>query len=151
MKSIDFNSKSDIFHATYLEHEIDALNDKKSRTESQENSKFISEGEILNRIQQYRKEQLEISTKKPLSIFINFAKLINENNIVKVRKFAYQIDDFFKEYLRGLQNSNNDIKRTKINQMIEENDISIHDFWLEFIILSELDNAHAHKSVLEQL
>ncbi|CAB5362266.1 unnamed protein product [Rhizophagus irregularis] len=151
MESIDFNSKSDIFRATYLEHEIEALNDKKSRTESQENSKFISEGEILNRIQQYRKEQLEISTKKPLSIFINFAKLINENNIVKVRKFAYQIDDFFKEYLRGLQNSNNDIKRTKINQIIEENDISIHDFWLEFIILSELNNDHAHKSVLEQL
>ncbi|PKC16021.1 hypothetical protein RhiirA5_407520 [Rhizophagus irregularis] len=147
LKLLDGN----IFRATYLEHEIEALNDKKSRTESQENSKFISEGEILNRIQQYRKEQLEISTKKPLSIFINFAKLINENNIVKVRKFAYQIDDFFKEYLRGLQNSNYDIKRNKINQMIEENDISIHDFWLEFIILSELDNAHAHKSVLEQL
>jgi hypothetical protein len=149
MKSINFNSRSDIFRATHLEHEIEALNDKKSTTESQVNSKFMSEGDILNRIKQYRKEQLEISTKKPLSIFIDFAKLINENNIKKMRDFSRQIDDFFKKYLRKLQNLNNDIERTEIKQKIEENDISIHDFWREFIILSELNNSH--KSVLKQL
>ncbi|GBB87732.1 hypothetical protein RclHR1_14200002 [Rhizophagus clarus] len=117
MKSIDFKSRSDIFRATHLEHEIEALNDKKSTTESQVNSKFMSEGEILNKIEQYRKEQLEISRKKPLSIFIDFAKLINENNIEKIRDFS---------------------QRTEVKQRIEDNDISIHDFWREFIILSEL-------------
>ncbi|CAG8676061.1 interferon-induced very large GTPase 1-like [Rhizophagus irregularis DAOM 181602=DAOM 197198] len=150
MKSIEFNGKSDIFRATHLEHEIEALNDKKSTTESQENSIFISEGEILNKIQQYRKEQVEINTKEPLSIFIDFAKLINENNIEKIRDFSCQIDDFFKKFLHELQNSKNDVERTEINRMIEENDISIHDFWLEFIILSELHN-NPRKSVLEQL
>ncbi|EXX56298.1 Sey1p [Rhizophagus irregularis DAOM 197198w] len=149
MKTIKFNSRSDIFRATHLEHEIEALNDKKSTTESQVNSKFMSEGEILNRIKKCRKEQLELGAEKPLTIFIDFAQLINENNIEKIRDFSCQIDDFFKKYLRDLQNSKNDIERTKIKQIIEENDISIHDFWREFIILSELNNAR--KSVLEQL
>ncbi|GBB87731.1 hypothetical protein RclHR1_14200001 [Rhizophagus clarus] len=149
IKSIKFNRRSDIFRATHLEHEIEAYNDKKSTTESQVNSKFMSEGEILNKTKQYRKEQLEISTKEPLSIFIDFAKLINENNIEKIRDFSCQIDDFFKKYLRELQNSNNNKERTEIKRKIEENDISIHDFWREFIILSELYTAR--KSVLEQL
>ncbi|PKC16019.1 hypothetical protein RhiirA5_494108, partial [Rhizophagus irregularis] len=98
MKSIKFNSRSDIFRATHLEHEIEALNDKKSTTESQVNSKFMSEGEILIKIKKCRKEQLELSAKKPLSIFIDFAQLINENNIEKIRDFSCQIDDFFKKY-----------------------------------------------------
>ncbi|CAG8659160.1 18025_t:CDS:10, partial [Rhizophagus irregularis] len=149
MKSIKFNSRSDIFRATHLEHEIEALNDKRS-AESQENSKFMSEGEILNRIEQCRNEKLELGgAKEKLSIFIDFAQLINENSIEKMRDFSRQIDDFFKKYLHELQNSNNDIERAEINQIVEENDISIHDFWREFIILSESNNDY--KSVLEQL
>jgi hypothetical protein len=138
MKFIKFESRSDIFRATHLENEIEALNDKRSTTESRDNSKFMSEGEILNRIQQYRNEQLELGTKEPLSIFTDFAKLINENNIEKIRDFSCQIDDYFKKYLRDLQFTNSNIERTEIKQIIERNDISIHDFWREFIILSEL-------------
>ncbi|CAB4476789.1 unnamed protein product [Rhizophagus irregularis] len=154
MKFIKFESRSDIFRATHLEHEIEALNDKRSTTESQTNSKFMSEGEILNRIQQCRKEQLELGTKEPLSIFIDFAKLINENNIEKLRDFSCQIDDYFKKYLRELQFANNDIERTEIKQIIERNDISIHDFWREFIILSELkysnhSNFETNNSILK--
>ena len=156
MKSIKFESRSDIFRATHLEYEIEALNDKRSTTESQTNSKFMSEGEILNRTQRCRRKQLEISKKEPLSIFIDFAKLINENNIEKIRDFSRQIDDFFKKYLRELQLKNCNSERTEIKRMIEQNDISIHDFWREFIILSELkDPNHSsyevNESVLKQL
>ncbi|GBC08884.1 hypothetical protein RclHR1_08460001, partial [Rhizophagus clarus] len=154
MKFIKFESRSDIFRATHLEHEIETLNDKRSTTESQVNSNFISEGEILNRIQQYRKEQLELGTKEPLSIFTDFAKLINENNIEKLRDFSRQIDDYFKKYLRELQFSNDNIERAEVKQIIERNDISIHDFWREFIILSELNysnhsNCEASNSTLK--
>jgi hypothetical protein len=154
IKSINFKSKSDIFYATHLEHEIEALNDKKFTTELEKNSKFMPEGEILCRIQQLRREQSEISLKRPLSIFIDFAKLLNENNIEKIRDFASQIDDFFKNYLRELQNSSGNVERIEIKQMIEENDISIHDFWREFIILSDLNhsiNSINNKSILEKL
>ncbi|GBC08887.1 hypothetical protein RclHR1_08460004 [Rhizophagus clarus] len=138
MEFIKFESRSDIFRATHLEYEIEALNDMRSTTKSQRNSKFMSEGEILSKIQRYREEQLELSTKEPLSIFIDFAQLINENNIEKMRNFAYQIDVYFKKYLRELQILNIDTERDNIRLKIEENDISIHDFWREFIILSEL-------------
>ncbi|CAI2188056.1 12548_t:CDS:2, partial [Funneliformis geosporum] len=149
MKSIKFKQRSDVFRATHFEHEIEALNDKKSTTESQENAKFMTEGEIQTKIQQARREQLKIGLDNALSIFTEFANLINENNIENIRDFAGQIDDFFKKYLNEIQNKDN-VDRTEIKKIIEENDISIHDFWREFIILSELHHSNS-KSILEHL
>ncbi|CAG8497682.1 7066_t:CDS:10 [Funneliformis mosseae] len=148
MKLINFKQRSDIFRATYFEHEIEALNDKKSTTESQENEKFMTEGEIQTRIQQARREQNKIGLDNALSIFTDFANLLNENNIENIRDFASQIDDYFKRYLNELQNNDNG-DRTENKKKIEENDISIHDFWREFIILSDLYSSN--KSRLEHL
>jgi hypothetical protein len=121
MKSVNFKKRSYIFRATQLEHEIEAFNDKKSTTESQENSKFMSEAEILNSIKRCRHEQSEIGSNPPLSIFSDFAKILNENSIEKIRDFAGQVDDFFKKYLREIQNSDNNTDRVEIKQIIEEN------------------------------
>ncbi|GBB91191.1 hypothetical protein RclHR1_18370001 [Rhizophagus clarus] len=59
-----------------------------------------------------------------------------------------------KKYLRELQFSNDNIERAEVKQIIERNDISIHDFWREFIILSELNysnhsNCEASNSTLK--
>ncbi|CAG8449872.1 3791_t:CDS:10 [Funneliformis caledonium] len=148
MKSINFNKRSDIFRATHFEHEIEALNDKKSTTESQENATFMTEGQIQTKIFQFKREQNKIVDNIALPIFTDFANLLNENNIEKIRDFARQIDDFFKKYLYDIQNNDN-VERIEIKKQIEENDISIHDFWREFIILSDLYSSN--KSILEHL
>uniref|UniRef100_U9TEY0 Uncharacterized protein n=1 Tax=Rhizophagus irregularis (strain DAOM 181602 / DAOM 197198 / MUCL 43194) TaxID=747089 RepID=U9TEY0_RHIID len=77
-----------------------------------------------------------------------------KSECIKIEQISNDFNQFTEkkkdDFLHELQNSKNDVERTEINRMIEENDISIHDFWLEFIILSELHN-NPRKSVLEQL
>ncbi|CAG8578561.1 3_t:CDS:2 [Ambispora gerdemannii] len=69
-----------IFPASYAEHEIESLMDKNHLTTLEDNYKFITEEELSPRI----------------------AKEINENEICKMRTFARDVDNFFKEHLRDL-------------------------------------------------
>ncbi|CAG8433513.1 6724_t:CDS:2 [Ambispora gerdemannii] len=129
-----------IFPASYVEHEIENLKDKKHLTTLEDNHKVITEEELLQRIKSLESTKLAIGDAPPLSILSLFVEGIKENDIRKMRAFARDVDDFFKEHLHSLAmlDQSDDFNRQRIKQQIEDNDISIHDFWRELVILSKV-------------
>ncbi|CAG8528217.1 999_t:CDS:2, partial [Ambispora gerdemannii] len=128
-----------IFPASYVEHEIENLRDKKHLTTLEDNYKFITEEELLQRIKSLESDKLAIGDASPLSILSLFTEGIKKNDICKMRAFARDVDDFFKEHLHNLSmlDQSEEVTRQRIKQQIEDNDISIHDFWRELVILAK--------------
>ncbi|CAG8616581.1 5356_t:CDS:2 [Ambispora leptoticha] len=129
-----------IFPASYVEHEIENLRDKKHLTTCEDNRNFISEAELCQKIKKFESTKLAIGDTSPLSILSLFVEGIKENDIFKMRAFARNVDDFFKAHLHELSmlDQSEDSARQHIKQQIEDNDISIHDFWREFVILANI-------------
>ncbi|CAI2171884.1 18637_t:CDS:10 [Funneliformis geosporum] len=124
----------------------------KQKKFSTHHSDYISEEQINKKIHQFRNDQVNLYFNKPIPILLEFAKIINENKIIEMRKFAGLIDKFFKDHLAELQKSNENNEYAHNKQMIEENDISIHDIWKEFIILSNIkEEKYKKTTVLEKL
>ncbi|CAG8497641.1 7064_t:CDS:10 [Funneliformis mosseae] len=120
--------------------------------EKKYHSDYISEEQINKKIHQFRNEQVNLYFSKPIPILLEFAKIIKENEIIEMRKFAGLIDKFFKDHLVELQKSNEHNEYAHNKQMLEENDISVHDIWKEFIILSNIkEEKYKKTTVLEKL
>ncbi|CAG8440904.1 1062_t:CDS:10 [Ambispora gerdemannii] len=129
-----------IFPASYAEHEIESLLDKNHLTTLEDNYKFITEEELSQRIESLKSDKSAIGNASPLPILSLFAEGINENDICKMRAFARDVDNFFKEHLRDLSrlDQSEEFTQQRIRQQIEDNDISIHDFWRELVILAKV-------------
>ncbi|CAG8470533.1 14980_t:CDS:10, partial [Racocetra fulgida] len=114
-----FTCRADILYASYCSNEIEKLQDK-TRFKTSEDSRYQTEGEINLKIRDLQNEQKNI------------------------------VDFYFKDYLISLEQKAEEIKNTliesdrsniqrkELKQKIEDLDITIHDFWREFIILSQI-------------
>ncbi|CAG8483329.1 16070_t:CDS:10 [Gigaspora margarita] len=144
-----FICRADIFYASYCENVIEKLRDKKHI-------------KTLEDSQNYKKKQKNIGETRPISVLIYFANVIKKNDIKYMREFACQADVYFKDHLISLTQKDDEIKnktvesdqsniqREEIKQQIEELDITIHDFWREFVILSKIMRSDG-SSVLKKL
>ncbi|CAG8681188.1 26707_t:CDS:2 [Dentiscutata erythropus] len=157
-------TRADIFYASYCVNEIEALQDKtrlKTRLKPSENSQnYQTEGEINRLIQNFQNEQKNIGETEPISVLMCFSNVIKKNNIKYMREFACQADIYFKNYSlsqnddeiknNAIGSDQTNIQRKKMKQKIEDLDITIHDFWREFVILSKIMRSDG-SSVLKKL
>ncbi|RIB03906.1 hypothetical protein C2G38_729800 [Gigaspora rosea] len=143
-----FICRADIFYASYCENVIEKLRDKKHLETPEDSQNYKAEG---NRdIRNFQKKQKNIEETRPISVLMYFANVIKKNDIKYMREFARQADVYFKDHLISLAKKDDEIKnktvesdqsnirRKEIKQQIEELDITIHDFWREFVILSKI-------------
>ncbi|CAG8650309.1 3207_t:CDS:2, partial [Ambispora gerdemannii] len=96
--------------------------------------------ELSQRIERLKSDKSAIGNASPSPILSLFAEEINENDIYKMRAFACDVDNFFKEHLRDLSrlDQSEGFTQQRIRQQIEANDISIHDFWRELVVLANV-------------
>ncbi|KAF0387350.1 interferon-induced very large GTPase 1-like [Gigaspora margarita] len=157
-----FNRRADILHASYCENEIETLKDKKHLKTAEDSQNYKAEGEINRDILKFQNTQKNIGKTGPISVLTHFANVIKTNDIKYMREFARQADVYFKDHLNSLAQKNDEIKnntvesdqsniqRKEIKQQIEDLDITIHDFWREFVILSKIMRSDG-SSVLKKL
>ncbi|CAG8718782.1 5731_t:CDS:2, partial [Gigaspora margarita] len=122
-----FTCRADIFHASYCENEIETLRDKTHFKTSEDAQCYQTYSEILTAIQNFENEQKNIGDARPILVLSYFADIIKKNNIKYMREFARQADVYFKNL-----------------------DITIHDFWRELVILSQIMR-HDDSTVLKKL
>ncbi|RIB03908.1 hypothetical protein C2G38_729876 [Gigaspora rosea] len=145
-----FARRADIFYASYCENEIETLEDKKHLQTPEDSQNYKAEGDINRDIWDFQKKQKNIGENRPIPVLTYFANVIKTNDIKYMREFARQADVYFKDHLLYLtqkvdeiknntvESDQSNIQRKKIKQQIEDLDITIHDFWKEFVILSKL-------------
>ncbi|KAG9295681.1 hypothetical protein G9A89_002999 [Geosiphon pyriformis] len=148
--------RAQIFPASNYERKIENLNDKR-RLSSDKYSNFISEEEIDKRIKNFKLEKALIGDSSQISALKLFSEVVINKNFTEMKNFARDIDSLFKTHLQALSSQEskslqnpNDITREQLKREIEDNDISIHDFWREFVILS-MTKYNRDLSVLEKL
>ncbi|CAG8555189.1 15288_t:CDS:2, partial [Racocetra fulgida] len=144
-----FNCRADIFYASYCENEIETLRDK-TDLKTKTSAGYQTEAEIYRLIQKFQDEKKNFGETRPIPVLTYFANVITKNDIKYMREFARQADVYFKDYLISLAQKDNEIKnnsaesdqtnrqRKEIKQKIEDLDITVHDFWREFVILSHI-------------
>ncbi|CAG8795334.1 17534_t:CDS:2, partial [Dentiscutata erythropus] len=139
-----------IFYASHWENKIEALQDKTHITPEDSQSNQILNETYLT-IQKYQGIQKDVEKKiGSISILTHFANVIKKKNIKFMREFARQTDVYFKVHPisltrkddeinnNSIENDQTSIQQKEIKQKIEDLDITIHDFWREFIILSKI-------------
>ncbi|KAF0535876.1 interferon-induced very large GTPase 1-like [Gigaspora margarita] len=157
-----FICRADIFYASYCENVIEKLRDKKHIETLEDSQNYKAEGDVNRDILNFQKKQKNIGETRPISVLMYFANVIKKNDIKDMREFARQTDVYFKDHLVDLAQKDDEIKnktvesdqsniqRKEIKQQIEELDITIHDFWREFVILSKIMRSDG-SSVLKKL
>ncbi|CAG8800351.1 43829_t:CDS:2 [Gigaspora margarita] len=135
----EFNCRADIFQASHCSNMIEMLKDK-TRTENEINSEIVK----------FQDQQKNIVDH--ILALSYFAQIIRKNSICEMREFAQQVDTYFKTHLYDLaQEDHVGIHREEIKQKIEDRDITIHDFWREFIIMSKIKQWDDHLTILEAI
>ncbi|CAG8497250.1 15992_t:CDS:2 [Dentiscutata erythropus] len=151
MEATTFKSRADIFTASYFSNEIDALNDKIQSKNSEDSATYMTEDEINDEIKKLQELQKNLCGSDPIPVLKNFAQVIKKNNITYMREFARQIDSFVKTNLNELalkyselnQTDQDNDQKSEIKQQIEDRNITIHDFWKEFIVLSQIKKRYS--------
>ncbi|CAG8560152.1 2939_t:CDS:10 [Gigaspora margarita] len=145
-----FTCRADIFYASYCENEIETLKDKKHLETPEDSQNYKAESDINRDIMKFQNKQQNIRENRPIPVLMHFANVIKTNDIKYMREFARQADVYFKDHLISLtqkddkiknntvESDTSNIQRKEIKQQIEDLDITIHDFWKEFVILSKL-------------
>ncbi|CAG8478301.1 4847_t:CDS:10 [Dentiscutata heterogama] len=151
MEATAFNSRADIFKASYFSNEIDALNDKIRSKNLEDSATYMTEDEINEEIKKLQELQKNLCGSDPIPVLKNFAQIVKKNSITYMREFARQVDTFFKTHLNELdlkynelnQNDQDNDQKSEIKQQIEDRNITIHDFWKEFIVLSQIKKRYS--------
>ncbi|KAF0559039.1 interferon-induced very large GTPase 1-like [Gigaspora margarita] len=179
MESTTFNSRSDIFKASYYSNEIEALNDKIRSKTLNDTETYKMEDEIDSEIKKLQELQKNLCGSEPIPVLKNFALIVKKNSINYMREFARQVDTFFKKQLDDLVLKSNEINQNyqetdqenyqetdqanyqetdqenyqetdqenaqtnEIKQQINDRNITIHDFWREFITLSQIKKRYS--------
>ncbi|CAG8451487.1 11715_t:CDS:2, partial [Acaulospora morrowiae] len=161
MERVQFSCRADIFFASHCFTEMERLRDKGRLKASDDLESYKTQSEIYSEIKTYQEKQKNLANCKPIPILLDFAKVIKKKEIKYMRKFANQVDIYFKKSLEYLtqtdfnlsQGGQIGIQRKELRQKIEDHDITIHDFWREFVILSQImpETGGGCLSVLEKL
>ncbi|CAG8842841.1 8131_t:CDS:2, partial [Gigaspora margarita] len=140
----------DIFQASHCSNMIEMLKDKTRLKTFEDHKDYRTENEINSEIVKFQDQQKDIVNQIPA--LSHFAQVIKKNSICEMREFAQQVDTYFKTHLYDFaQKDHVGIHREEIKQKIEDRDITIHDFWREFIIMSKIKQWDDHLTILEAI
>ncbi|CAG8547790.1 9731_t:CDS:2, partial [Racocetra fulgida] len=129
MEATTFNCRADIFKASYYSNEIETLKDQ-TRLKTLENSEaYITEYEIDSEIKKFQELQKSLCSSDPIPVLK-----------AHLHELALKSDEINQN---DQQNAQQNAQKNEIKHQIEDRDITIHDFWREFIILSQIKKKYS--------